>query len=344
MLFKKLIRNTVMAASVILSMLFSAPSASAQGGDAAILAPLLEAWKGSQMGEFANQLRMALDQWSTQLEQLENAKNMAKTLKSGYEALTALREGAATLEMLYDDANALHQRCVYAYNWTQKAVTDGDITIEEAADFTLLLEYIYRNAISNVNNMFRLFTTDSSKLPLTEKLRQLYKAAEDTKADITALDKTIKEKEDDIVATNGGNAMWQIVYGMYGNDSDFNRAQNSIIEEMNKRRTVKDAATDLLQADKEQAESGQTSGGPVSDDGKAIKETASVLRDSKTGSSILNIVCFIIGILALIMSIPALIKVTHGERQSQDALYKLIMGTVAIIFIIQVFGRLILKL
>ena len=44
------------------------------------------------------------------------------------------------------------------------------------------------------------------------------------------------------------------------------------------------------------------------------------------------------------MSIPALIKIAHGERQSQDALYKLFMGTIAIIFIIQVFGRLIMSL
>lgn len=321
-----------LAAAVLMS-LFCTPQAKADG-DAFILAPLLEAWQSSQLYQYTQQMQTALNQWATQLESLEKGKEMAKFMRDAYGKLQTGEAYYNAFKTLYFNNKSLLDACLYGYEWLRDSIEEGTVDISTAAQFTALLEYLYRKSWSNANYAYQLFSNDTTGLTLEEKFRQIAKKSKETANDAAAVDGVVKRLQEDALATAQGkltSTLLALAYGSKAPLPNYYKIDKNSIKPSDARKDVKNNTQELNDIIN-------------SDSGKQLRKVQSALRGGKFTESILNLVCAIIGILAVIMAIPAYLKVTRGERQSADVLYKLFMGTIAIIAIIQVFGRFFLSL
>ena len=78
----------------------TAPVSRAQE-DAAVLFPIMEAWKDSQMHKFLAQIETALDQVGISMQNLETAQKTSDLIGSAFKTLTAVTQGYDDLETLY---------------------------------------------------------------------------------------------------------------------------------------------------------------------------------------------------------------------------------------------------
>lgn len=318
--------------SATVALLISVEPARAQG-DAAVLTPLLEWWQQSQMGQMFADAETALNTWASLLDNVENTGQLVDMLKKTTGAIQKYKRVKSQVEAVYYNNKNLYETCVYAYQWAQEKLNKGEITIADATKITLLIDYIYRRATSNFTEIIDLITDDNSGLSAAEGEAKVQEIAEGSKADAEAIEGIIEEQEEMERITAESKhflAMLQSAYGTAGEN-------DGIVMP-----TKQDAKQDLDNIIKEDENASEDKKTFSSDKGKAIEHNIKELR--QLDESILNVVCVIIGVLAIIMAIPAYIRVNHGQQQSKDALYKLFMGTVAIIFIIQVFGRLLFTL
>ena len=313
-----------------------APASKAQE-EAAALAPIMAEWQSSQMRKFMLQIEAALDQVGISMQSLETAKNTADLIGSGFRTLTAVTEGYEDLEALYYTGKSLTSTCIYAYNWTKKAVTDGTITPQEAASMLRNIDYIAMRSAYIIENAIQTFFDSSKKLTWDQKIQAIKKSIQELLNWNKDIEKKIDDIENDKKDKAEQSALKESVQTAYGTiSSDSAKIFKDPI-------TVKNALENIKKGEAaNKSNNEENASTPKSDGGNAVNAVATTIFGTR--AAVLNLVCAIIGLLAVIMSIPALLKIAHGERQSQDALYKLFMGTIAAIFIIQVFGRFIISL
>lgn len=330
-------RLAIIAISIVLVL---APSVSAKGQqDAAILAPVLEWWQNSQLGQMALDAERALDGFAAQLEGVES---MSKTVGFMRDASGKIRDAYAiksAIETLYHQNRGLYEDCVYAHNWSQQKLLEGNLKPTDALMLSLLTESIYKRAYNNLSEILTLIDSKNSGLTLNERLEKIIADARQAKLEREAINAIIASVEEDIKDQSAGeyySAYLKTAFGTSKIDSDDSYLKGFYLP------TKKEAREIVALQDKASEEDEESQPIINSDNGAKLKEATKEVVES--GSSVLNIVTLIIGLLAIIMSLPTLYRVNHGEQQSKDVLYKLIMGTIAIIFIIQVFGRLILSL
>lgn len=311
----------------------TAPVSRAQE-DAAVLFPIMEAWKDSQMHKFLAQIETALDQVGISMQNLETAQKTSDLIGSAFKTLTAVTQGYDDLETLYYAGKSLTSTCVYTYNWVKQAVTDGLLTPTEAANIMRKVDYIAMRSAYILDNAIQLFFTDRKDLKWDERILAIKKSIQELFNWQKELENEIKDKEEQAKDKAAEDALEEAMATIYGSKPE------ELTRFFKMPVTVKSAKEQMKETEQESAQ--DESSAVSSDKGDALNSVSNGLFGLR--NHVLNFICAIIGLLAIFMSIPALIKIAHGERQSQDALYKLFMGTIAIIFIIQVFGRLIMSL
>ena len=196
------------------------------------------------------------------------------------------------------------------------------------------VDYIAMRSAYILDNAIQLFFTDRKDLKWDERILAIKKSIQELFNWQKELENEIKDKEEQAKDKAAEDALEEAMATIYGSKPE------ELTRFFKMPVTVKSAKEQMKETEQESAQ--DESSAVSSDKGDALNSVSNGLFGLR--NHVLNFICAIIGLLAIFMSIPALIKIAHGERQSQDALYKLFMGTIAIIFIIQVFGRLIMSL
>ena len=263
------------------------------------------------------------------LETMQTVTSTYETLNSTSEwlnnVLGKIDEYESTIRLTTDlgaSYENLINTCIYGYNWATKALQTGTISPSDFSYFVLILDNAYRKGARTIKETTELIAAYSG-LTKDEKQKKLQEQTKENNATANAINGTINNLEQ--------SALTALTRSKYDEfiESAFNKVVNKQEYNVSKQQARKNI---------------QEESAAVSDGGQQIKELKDEISSSTDkGESILNFVTAIIGLLAIIMSIPAYFKYTKGERQAQDNIYKLIMGTIIIIVIIQAFGRVILS-
>lgn len=298
--------------------------------EASILAPILEVWQHLQMGEFAKQARTMIDELNTAQSQLETAKNAYNTVEKAYKTAKVFTTGLDDIYDIYKECEILYQKSIYTYDFVNKRLTSGKMSLSDASHLMGILEYFDKYGQKVLKEVDKIITdgdiTWEFKLKAIKGLLQKLRACSSLLSDAVQ-DEIDKEAADEELA-----AIKEFVSSAYGvGSADNNRFSSLSLEEANR---MIENIQNSFRGDKNAPLNGA---GPATVDDSAVTKTSSGI--SSMGTGILNIVSIAVFFLFVVMSVPAYIRATQGHSQSQDAIMKLFRGMLIIILAIQIVGR-----
>lgn len=326
---------------IVAAVSLTAAPARAQG-DATILTPLLEAWRETQMGKFAAQAKAMIDELNVELSHFETAKNMASNVGKAYNMATAFTTGYEEIYSLYKECEMLYTKSIYTYDYLQRQLSDGNITLSEVSYILGLLDYYNNYGQKILKDISDLFTNPDLSFEFKlAKLRENMKRMEGLS---NSVDEEIQKKEEAIEDQKELASLKGWFNSAYGlNVDDVNRV---VITAAKAKQDVKKAQEELAKKNGQQANnaassgSGQDSGqedAPATVSTGEVNSTATGI--SKMGTAVLNWVSVAVGLLFILMAVPAYMRKNQGHQQSEDAIMKLFRGTIIIIIAIQIVGR-----
>ncbi len=310
--------------------------------DAGILLPILEKWKTLQIGKFADQAKTMLDDLNTTFESLKTAQNTNGIVGKAYKLSTTLFTGMDDIYKVYYEMDNLYKRCRYAYKYIESHLANGDITLSDASYILSTIAYMDTAAQRTISDIISLLKNED--LTVDFKLKKFKESWNNLKGMGQMVSDQLKETQEKIESDKEYEALSQLALNAYGQSSlgDYGIVSSSWAKKVVEQQTMKKGKTRSSgRSSSGSNSSGDASNGNDDQNGynyKNIQETATSI--SSLGTSILNIICVVIFLLFIIMAIPAYIRRNQGHQQSQDAIIKLFRGTVIIIFVIQVMGRL----
>lgn len=318
--------------TALFALLLAAPQSRAQG-DAAALLPFLEDFKGSVVYQMIQEAMSAEEYFQQKLKEYDKQTEMTDWIASQFTKAEDVLKIANNVDRIYQNNKTLLSTCIYSYDWMKEELERGNITPYDFVRLSMLLEYVYQASQSNLKDILALLKDTKNGVTNDKKLEEAAKASEVSGVAAKALEAQIDEEKQKIKEKHAGEAFHNYLSALITSSEKYSDIYIPTKKEVR----------ELLDKNEEESEDEEVVKYEInSDKGTEARALTSKLSSSK--ESILNLVSFIVGILAIIMAIPAYLKVTKGEQQSKDTLYKLIMGTIAIVVIIQVFGRFFLSL
>lgn len=309
----------------LVAMLVQPVTARAQ--DAAILEPILTAWSSTQLSKMAAEAKTLLDQLNNAIEQTGLAKDTKDLFQKGYLLATTVTEGYSDIKELYDECKDLYQVSVYGYNYLQRQLADGKVNLSDVRYFLSLVEEFDRRGLRCLSELSRLLSDDNG-LTFEMKQSKFREYIEQIRASIKVLQAKLNQVQETIEADEEGQALADLIetsYAYSGYSGNFpiptEKEAKKDISDINKKSTSNKSGVDITFN---------------SDGGKQIKETNNTFNG--IGKSLLPIVTMIVAGLAAIMIVPAYIRRHSGQRQSLDALYKIIVGLIVTLLAIWILG------
>lgn len=318
---------------LMLLILAPSPQVKAQG-DAAALAPLLETWQGLQMSKFAQQARAMIDELNTAMSQLENTKNMYNTVEKAYNIASTFTTGGEEIYGVYKECEILYKRSIYTYNYVQTMLANGKISLSDASYIMGMVEYFDSFGLKTVKDIRDIiFNKD---LTFEFKLKRIREALMKLRSASKILADTVQEVEEEQEAVEEYEAVKHWFKTTYGIDVD---KTNSIAKSYEQAKKDVKAAQTQLSGGKSTNTNPDV---PVTVNQKEVKEKGNQINE--LGIKIMNWITMIVGLLFVIMAVPAYFRRNQGHQQSQDAIMKLFRGTLIIIIVIQVMGRILFSI
>ena len=322
---------------IVAAVSLTAAPARAQG-DATILTPLLEAWRETQMGKFTAQAKAMIDELNVELSHFETAKNMASNVGKAYNMATAFTTGYEEIYSLYKECEMLYTKSIYTYDYLQRQLSDGNITLSEVSYILGLLDYYNNYGQKILKDISDLFTNPDLSFEFKlAKLRENMKRMEGLS---NSVDDEIQKKEEAIADQKELASLEGWFKSAYGlNVDDVNRI---VITDAKAKQDVKKVQEELAKKNGLQANNAASSGSgqedaPATVSTGEVNSTATGI--SKMGTAVLNWVSVAVGLLFILMAVPTYMRKNQGHQQSQDAIMKLFRGTIIIIIAIQIVGR-----
>ena len=281
----------------------------------------LAQFRNSTIAEMWQQGIDNIQQLATLQEQLESALGTESILGKIYSTASAINLGRESISKAYDAYTVYTTNAKFIVDYARSLVEGGEMSIR---DFSNLLE--------SINSIGWRALSDIASIP--DILREDGKTIKEREEELNKLYEKIFHRADDLEKTQVNLARAVMnkhmaqsakdnLRSMYGEVLEYSPGKISYEET---KRRAKEAI--------ERNEAAQTSIEATSDEGKALGKYAAAL--GKGLGDYMNMIRAIVLVIAILLAIPALIRVNNGEAKSANAMRKLVLVTVGFLLLIEI--------
>ena len=295
--------------------------------------------------QFSEKIRSAFEQISLMEDQLKAANEMADGLRKAYSVVDALFVGGGTLDELYYQTEGLLADAQYINDNISRMTADGTISMRDASTMIRSLEFTTKEALSMYNSVRKLIDDNKNgvNLDIRSRIDILNFILDNIKSKRSMMKDEFQAKVEEVQAATAAATLEQMLDASYS-DVDVILPDGSTMyvpsaEEIYKRLAKKKTTGEPEGA--QQQEGASTVSEMEKATSEAAKEAIETIKGSDNGGGALSplgrFLMMAVGILALAFGLPTYLKVTSGERQSRNALWKWIVGTVTMVGLIFLF-------
>ena len=260
----------------------------------------------------AAMIKQSLQDLALMEDQLTAAQNMADNIDKAYRVYDALFVGGDQIRALYYESQGLLTDLKLLQQEYARLAESGHISFRELSRAYDTIDYVARDGAETYRYLVEDVFKDGIKMDIKSRLDLLNQAVEKIRSLRKRVDADLDDKVQAVVDSVTALTFAQLVSTAYG-AGDVVLAEGKVLE-------VPDV--DEIVSRYMPAEDGTAA--------EAAEKAGREIRGSGN-HAMRDFLLAVIGVLFVVMAIPAFLRVQSGEAQSRNAIYKLLAGTFGVV-------------
>lgn len=276
--------------------------------------------------QFGQTIKNSIEQLANLESQLNTAKEMANQFDKAYSVYNAVMADGGIINELYYEAKGLINDVETISSRASQLSANGQMPLNQARDAIELCDIALKDGMGLYDFVRNTLLSDGFRVDaktridlINEQLEKLKKLRKQINDNYKA---KIKQRQDSVSVVTAENLMASAY-----SDKSFVMVNGQTF----KIPTV-DEYLALMEKNDKLDESQK---------GTSLKEEEEDVYSIGKNHAVRDFLLYVIGILALLMTLPAYLKYNSGERQSLNTIWKLVAGTVVMIGIVFLFDEIV---